>query len=478
MNTLTHTRWWPYVLITLVVAFVGTAILLERWTLAYTLRDGLIFLVSALLLLNYSRYALPVLILLAPLSVAIELPQLDLKISFPTELGTLLLTMLLAFKFVMDEKFDRRILAHPLTIILLADLAWTLMSGATSTIPDVSLKRGLLKTGFIAMYFLAMAHWHKRSERPGMLYALYAIGLLYPIAHTLIVHADNDFSQMTSFAMPQPFFSDHTIYGACIAFVMPFMLIMWWSKKTEKRWIYGVGTIILLVALVLSYSRASWISLMACIPFLFLLKLRTTVVHLLILLTFTTVIVYQNFDSIYMDLYAQEQVENDDNIAEHLGSVTNLQTDASNLERINRWVSAYNMFLERPITGFGPGTYQFEYAPYQSHEFLTRISTFDGDRGHAHSEYFSALAETGLIGFTLLILIVFTTLHYGMRLYHQMEDKRLILAALLGLLTFFIHASFNGFLDYEKMAILVYGSMAVIVVLDLKASSNANQSKT
>ena len=37
----------------------------------------------------------------------------------------------------------------------------------------------------------------------------------------------------------------------------------------------------------------------------------------------------------------------------------------SNLERINRWQSAFRLFKERPILGWGPGAYQFVYAPYQ-----------------------------------------------------------------------------------------------------------------
>lgn len=53
------------------------------------------------------------------------------------------------------------------------------------------------------------------------------------------------------------------------------------------------------------------------------------------------------------------------NLEEHLQSISNISTDASNLERINRWHSAFRMFAERPIFGWGPGTYSFEYAPFQ-----------------------------------------------------------------------------------------------------------------
>jgi len=51
-----------------------------------------------------------------------------------------------------------------------------------------------------------------------------------------------------------------------------------------------------------------------------------------------------------------------------------------------------------PVFGFGPGTYQFEYGPYQHSTEKTLISTNFGDRGNAHSEYIGPLAEEGLPG--------------------------------------------------------------------------------
>ena len=78
--------------------------------------------------------------------------------------------------------------------------------------------------------------------------------------------------------------------------------------------------------------------------------------------------------------------------------MSNITTDASNLERINRWKSALRLFAERPTLGWGPGTYQFEYASYQNYYEKTIISTNSGNKGNAHSEYLSILAESGWPG--------------------------------------------------------------------------------
>ena len=79
-------------------------------------------------------------------------------------------------------------------------------------------------------------------------------------------------------------------------------------------------------------------------------------------------------------------------------SFSNVSSDASNLERLNRWSCAWAMFQERPLWGWGPGTYQFEYAPFQTSDLRTIISTNNADLGNAHSEYLGPLAEQGVVG--------------------------------------------------------------------------------
>ena len=56
----------------------------------------------------------------------------------------------------------------------------------------------------------------------------------------------------------------------------------------------------------------------------------------------------------YMQTDIQTQLSrnkqgSDDDIEDHVSSITNVSTDPSNLERLNRWNCAYRMFQERPI---------------------------------------------------------------------------------------------------------------------------------
>lgn len=111
------------------------------------------------------------------------------------------------------------------------------------------------------------------------------------------------------------------------------------------------------------------------------------------------------------------------NIVEHIQSISNISTDASNLERINRWNSAIRLFQERPVFGWGPGTYQFVYAPYQLSKNRTIISTNAGDGGNAHSEYIGALAEMGIIGSLLVVALVIVGVYKGLTTYKRAKTK-------------------------------------------------------
>ncbi|MCF8232388.1 MAG: O-antigen ligase family protein, partial [Bacteroidales bacterium] len=163
----------------------------------------------------------------------------------------------------------------------------------------------------------------------------------------------------------------------------------------------------------------------------------------------------------------------------HVQSIYNISTDASNLERINRWKSALRMFEERPVVGWGPGSYQFVYAPFQRSKEKTIISTNFGNRGNAHSEYLGPLSESGVLGALTVILIVLLVLNRALRIYKESDNseiKMLALSSLLALTTYFVHGVLNNFLSRDKLSVPVWGIMAIIVALDIYHSYRSQNS--
>ena len=140
---------------------------------------------------------------------------------------------------------------------------------------------------------------------------------------------------------------------------------------------------------------------------------------------------------------------------------------------------AIEMVKERPVFGYGPGTYSFEYARFQNPENLTIISTNFGNLGNAHSEYLSALSETGVPGLLFFLAFVIFVFYKAIKLYYdtpinELTKRIFIMAIIISLSTYFIHAFLNNFLDTDKASIPVFCLCAIIVSLDLKRKSGAN----
>jgi O-antigen ligase len=219
----------------------------------------------------------------------------------------------------------------------------------------------------------------------------------------------------------------------------------------------------------LSFTRAAWLSIILAygVYFIFLLKINWRIIVLGIFVIASILFLYK--DPIAEKIASNKQSSSKD-ISKHIKSVSNIKNDASNLERINRWKSAIRMFEAKPLVGFGPGTYRFQYAPFQRSYEQTYVSTNSGSLGNAHSEYLSPLAETGIIGGLIFIVLIVLTVRTGRRLYiraKSQEIKFLAIGILIGLFTYYFHGFLNNFLDQDKASAPFWSMIAILVALDV-----------
>jgi O-antigen ligase len=279
------------------------------------------------------------------------------------------------------------------------------------------------------------------------------------------------FNQAAAYAAPRPFFVDHTAIGAALAFCIPVIIYYLLRKETSAvaRRILGAVLILFTAAFILSYSRAAWLSMAvaAIVAVILLLKISWKI---MVPLTVTAIIILTiSWTDIIIRLNENRQ-ESSADIARHLQSIANIRTDASNMERINRWKAAIRMSAERPFLGWGPGTYQFKYAPYQVSSDKTIISTNYGEGGNAHSEYLGALVDSGIPGLILYLVLICIFVSRGILIWKHHEQKStrmLALALVAGLVTYIIHGGLNNFLDSDKISALFWGMIAAIVALDI-----------
>ena len=258
-----------------------------------------------------------------------------------------------------------------------------------------------------------------------------------------------------------------------MAFITPLVFGLYLSKKHSPLvQITLLGLIaITLIGLYFSYTRAAWLSVIAALMVLIVIKLRVKFSILAGIAIAGLLFLYFSWDGIQIELERNKQEHTTEEFGERLQSATNVTTDASNLERLNRWSCAIEMFKERPVFGFGPGTYAFQYARFQEPENTTIISTTNGDMGNAHSEYLGPLSEMGLFGLIAMLMIVAAIFYKAIMLYYRWpeDDKRtriLLLAMIMSLVTYFVHGILNNYLDTDKASVPIWTFCAIFIVLE------------
>lgn len=437
--------------------------------------NGLPILLLALIFLLFSiKQLFFTLVLLAPLSVPLYrlIPGLDFDFWVPTEpliFGILVILILKSFK---ERYFDHHLSGHPVLWAILFYLLWLLICIVPSEMPLVSAKYLLVRLWFIGVFFY-MGYTLFKSNVKYFKYFLWTFitGLFIVTSLTLIKHIGRGiFDQKQAHGACAPFFIDHTSYGATIAFLIPMVIgLIFIVKSRINKALFVFLSVFFVIALVFSYSRAAWLSIMVAgaVWFIWFIRVKFSVVATGIVLT---LILFFTFQVEIKQWLSSNTTDSSGNLKEHLNSALNVSTDASNLERINRWNAAIRMFDERPFFGWGPGTYMFCYAPFQRSYERTIISTNLGIGGNAHSEYLGLLAEAGVIGALSYILILLVVFYRGFSISRKIQDRNnriLLIAALLGLITYVVHGFLNDFLDSDKIATPFWGFIAFVVTLDI-----------
>ncbi len=393
--------------------------------------------------MNWPRWLFVGLCAVLPWSTDVEVLA-GMHVVFPAEplVGVLALWMLLQIA-------RKKVVFPPLAWqIVLPVLLWGWFSALFSSMPLVSMKYMLVATAH-AVAFLGFAFWDREGAKKGLwAFALSVAGVtLYTVFRFgFYFHFRSDQANLA----PMPFFDDHTVYAAVVVVLLLLTPLVRWGWYLFP---------ILLVGLVCSTGRAAWLSLFLALAAGYTVQvLRHRRRRLVSLSLVVVLVVFWGFSWQNMPFF--------------------MGKDTSSAERWNRYQSALRMVNERPWVGFGPGTYQFQYIPYQDSAQMTRISVREpvlsrnpstyGRGGGAHSEYFQVLSETGWPGLLFFLGWVLSPL-----LFIPLQREQMVF--LLAWLSYWIHGIFNQFLHDPKIAFLIWLVFAGFWDGDKKAEKSAKR---
>lgn len=326
--------------------------------------------------------------------------------------------------------------------ISLVWICWMAVCAAVSTMPLVSWKYWVVETGHWWVFAAGLSLFPDIGRRGITLFAVSMCGM---VVYTLIHHAFYHFRADQALLAPMPFFPENTLYGAVLALVLFLGAATGFQQPGRfRKVLFGV---LCCIGLFFSFSQAAWVSVLAAgaagMAVYYREKWRIVAPGFVLL--------------VLMLCFFRQPIQRA------------LARDVSFQERLNRYSCALRMSADRMWTGFGPGTFQFQYLPYQQPEQMTRISIKQPIPGHtpdaygrgggAHSEYFQALADMGLPGLSLYVLLAFVVLVSGLRCVLREKTRAgqaFILLLTLGLMTFFLHGLLNNLLHDGRIAALVW----------------------
>jgi len=211
------------------------------------------------------------------------------------------------------------------------------------------------------------------------------------------------FRAFGSFGQPNPF-------GAFMGLILPLAIgttwgyigRAWQKHQLGEQWqvtalvalAYGIMTIIILSALLASWSRGAWMGFAAAALVLIWLAPRRLWTGTLAVATVGLVA-----GGLWLaGLLPQSIVERVVSFSEDFtgfGDMRGVIISDENypvVERLAHWQSALDMAESRPVFGVGIGNYEVAYPDFA-------LVNWPDALGHAHNYYLNLLAETGITGF-------------------------------------------------------------------------------
>ncbi|HTM91652.1 MAG TPA: O-antigen ligase family protein [Flavisolibacter sp.] len=432
----------------------------------------LLALMAGIALLQKPEFLLYALVVSIPWSIEYHFGE-GFSIDFPDE-PFMLLASGAALLLLIYRRKEIRWKVHPLLFIILLQVLWTIITVATSTDVFVSLKYLLAKTWFLLAFVALPLFLFKEETIIKRFSVLLLTSMMVAMLVALIRHGEYGWSFEKVNEALQPFFHNHIDYSALLVFTIPLQIaIIQLTKSARQKILIVCLLIITVVALYLSYSRGSWLALIAGIFTYWLIQKRMLLFGFLLFIFLSVVSVfwlknndrYLNYSNDYKTTIFHT------NFSEHLIATYKLK-DLSNAERIYRWVAGVRMIPDNWQTGIGPTTFYEQYKSYTVPAFKTYVSD-NKEHSTVHNYFLLVLIEQGVIGALLFVSLLVFMFWYAQKVYHRSNQKlwKVVAATVASIMVMQCVINFlSDMIETDKVGSVFYLCIAALIVADIKTS--------
>lgn len=245
-------------------------------------------------------------------------------------------------------------------------------------------------------------------------------------------------------------FGNPNIFAEYLIMIIPISVgLFWFSKTIQKKAVFLITTLILVLALVLTMSRGGWVGFAFGI-FLFILLIEKRLLLLAIPLGVGS-------------LFLLPQ-----SILNRVMSIINL-SDSSNDYRIRLWSITLQVIRDNWLVGVGFGHLPFKAA------FETYIRTMP--TYHAHNTFLETTAEMGIVGLIVFLSLLFVIFKYGVKILVKGKDKYIRVMStgiLAGLASVLVHGLIENIL-YMPPIITTFWILIGLILTLVCITDNSQQ---
>lgn len=327
------------------------------------------------------------------------------------------------------------------TVWLLLSIIWSINLGdATYT--------ALTTTLLFLSYFLTRLYLKQHEKSEQFLYITAGITSL-----VLCLYGWNEFASLSEISQNQQVYQVKGFSGHKNLFVLqlfmlePFLLIGYLKTKSKLKYAYlGIGLLILmlLISLLARAFMAGFITTLVVAFVLFLASKRqsnTSIKWKPILLV--SLILIGGIAGVFA-------TKGDVQLLKRY-NISKFSKSRNAQERMNLWSNTVELIKDRPIHGFGAGSWPYFY-PSKSVEKIPRLADGNLSAARPHNDYLWIASETGIVGLLLYLSIFALVFYFGLKALfkgnqlekNESEDKNAIIV-LISFLTGYLVISFFDF---------------------------------
>ncbi|MEO8403749.1 MAG: O-antigen ligase family protein, partial [Chitinophagaceae bacterium] len=376
---------------------------------------------------------------------------------------------------------SKKMIGHPLIVLLIISFAWSLLSAIFSTEFLLSFKFLLAKSWYAGAFILAPLILFREKKMISKAIMALTIAMIIVTIITMVRHYEYGYTFATINKALYPFFRNHVNYSAMLVCLIPVVCMYWYSVKPGaiKRLSFIV-LLILLAALILSFARGAWLALLTGLLTVWLIKKR------LLVLSYALIIIFLIGSLFWIksnDRYLQFAHDYKTTIwhkdfGEHLTATYQFK-DVSTAERFYRWIAGVRMIKDNWLTGYGPNSFYNNYRPYAIPAFKTWVSN-NGEHSTVHNYFLLVTIEQGIPGLILFLLLAGAMLYYSQHLYHRINDifyKKIAMTTGVIIIMILTVNFLSDLIETDKIGSLFFLCLSMLVVIDKKSERNLRKFK-